>query len=204
MEQLTPEKKISYDYFKAAAESIIAGLNVLGFDDPDNFEDTPARVARAYLEIFNGVIDTDNQVQQILSTAFPSEGHNDMIVASGITVFSMCPHHLLPVEYKIAVGYVPNKNGKVLGLSKLVRLVEALAKRPVLQETLAQDIIKALETIHPEGAGVSINGRHLCMRMRGVKSVDSSVKTSAVVGCFKEYPACRQEFINNTRVELEF
>lgn len=190
--------------FEIAAQYILAGLKKMGIpDDEANFKDTPKRLARAYYEIFEGVVDTDNKVKSILETAFPSDGHNDMVVDSNIIAFSMCPHHLLPVEYRVCVAYVPKKDGKVLGLSKLSRLVKLLAKQPMLQETYTQKIADYLfEGINAEGVGVRVVGRHMCMRMRGVKGSESSVTTSAVRGCFGE-PECRQEFMqlaeNNTR-----
>lgn len=199
------EQFIGEKHFRNAANELLAGLKEIGMElDEDNFKDTPARVARAYTEIFSGVTNTSEQVKEILSTAFPSDGANDMITCGGIISFSMCPHHLLPVEYRIAVGYVPNKSGKVLGLSKLVRLVEVLSKRPCLQEQLGVDIAKALESINPDGVAVIVNGRHMCMRMRGVKSPNSSVKTMTLRGCFKDVSSCRDEFIQNVKDSLEF
>ena len=189
------ERFVGLTQFERAANNILDGLKRMGFvlDDP-NFKDTPKRVARAYYEIFEGVKDTEEKVKNILATAFPSEGHNDMIVNTNIVAFSMCPHHLLPVEYRVAVAYIPNKNGKVLGLSKLARLVELLAKQPMLQEDYTQKIAECLQTIDPEGVAVKVEGRHMCMRMRGVRSVTSSVTTSAVRGVFKEAEA-RNEFM---------
>lgn len=181
--------------FEQAANLIIDGLKKMGLKiDAENFKDTPKRVARAYYEIFEGVKDTQKQVEHILSTSFPSEGHNDMIIAKNIVAFSMCPHHLLPVEYRISLAYIPDPNGRVLGLSKLCRLVKLLAKQPILQEDFTQQIVKAMERINPQGVAVMVEGRHMCMRMRGVKSVESSVTTDAVSGCFKQ-SSTRNEFL---------
>lgn len=176
---------------------ILTGLNKeFGLDlDDENLKDTPKRVARAYSEIFSGIKDTDKKVQSILSTAFPSEGYDSIIFCANIKTFSMCPHHFLPVEYTTALGYIPSNSGRVLGASKLARIVELLSKRPVLQEKLTKDIIKALDTIQPTGTAVVISGVHYCMRMRGVKQ-DSTFETSAMGGSFMERPETRKEFFD--------
>lgn len=191
--------------FEKAAHYIFKGLEQMGLDISDvNFKDTPKRVSRAYYEIFEGVENTEEKVKEILSTSFPSEGMNNMIIATNIVAFSMCPHHLLPVEYHINVGYVPQKDGSVLGISKLSRLVQILAKRPVLQETLGEDIVKALMSINAQGAGVSIAGRHMCMRMRGIKDPNASIYTQSMAGCFMDNHACREEFLLLTKDKNNF
>ena len=199
------EQFVGMKCFERAAHEIFKGLSQMGLDISDvNFKDTPKRVARAYYEIFEGVQDTKKQVEEILSTGFPAEGMNSMITATGIIAFSMCPHHLLPVEYRINVGYIPKGDGKVLGISKLARLCKLLAKRPVLQETLCEDIANALMSIDCEGVGVAISGRHMCMRMRGVKEVNGSVYAQSMKGCFLEDSSCKEEFLLLTKQGLEF
>ena len=196
---------VGLSHFKKAAKEIFLGLQEMGLDITDiNFKDTPERVGRAYYEIFEGVQNTEEEVKKILSTGFPSEGMNNMITACGITAFSMCPHHLLPVEYKINVGYVPTAEGKVLGISKLSRLVRLLAKRPVLQETLGEDIVNALMSIGAQGAACCIAGRHMCMRMRGVKDPTATVQSQSMRGCFKNDINCRNEFLLTTKDGLKF
>jgi len=149
-----------------------------------NFKDTPKRVARAYAEIFSGIKNTDEQVRDILCSAFPSE-YNGMVIAKGVRVFSMCPHHLLPVDYDISVAYIPSPDGQVLGISKLSRLAEILAGRPVLQEQLGEDITKALMSLKGcKGAGCIIEGKHYCMMMRGVSEPNSKTGTSSLKGVF--------------------
>ena len=184
------------DNFEKAAHYIFKGLEQMGLDlDDVNFKDTPKRVSRALIEIFSGVNETEEQVNNILSTAFPSNGQNSIIMVQNIKTYSMCPHHLLPVEYKIDIGYIPSVDGEVLGISKLARLAEVLGKRPVLQESLTNDIVKALEKINPDGVMVIVEGRHFCMRMRGVQKDEASVITSSVSGNFKLDLNCRQEFL---------
>jgi len=164
-----------------------------GLDIKDvNFKDTPKRIARAYYEIFEG-INADEEIKKILSTSFPTT-YDGMVVEHPIRCYSMCPHHFLPVIYDVSIAYIPKKGG--LGLSKLPRLVELLAKAPKLQETFTQEIVDKLqETINPLGCMVVVKGDHLCMQMRGVKQPGCGTRTSAVTGVFKEQPA-RQEFLD--------
>lgn len=181
--------------FEIAAEWMIKGLEAMGMDiDIGNFGGTPKRVGRAYYEIFAGCENTEGQVENILKTAFPCEGDAGMIVEGPITTFSMCPHHLLPVEYQIFVAYIPKENQGVLGLSKLARLAEVYSKRPVLQEQLGKDIVSALASLDVDGAGCFIRGKHMCMRMRGIKKPESSTTTCALYGSFKDDTSTREEF----------
>lgn len=183
--------------FEIAAQWMIKGLEAMGMDvDIANFGGTPKRVGRAYYEIFAGCENTDKQVEDILKTAFPCEGDVGMIVEGPITTFSMCPHHLLPVEYQIYVGYIPKENQGVLGLSKLARLAEVYSKRPVLQEQLGKDIVSALGSLNVDGAACFIRGKHMCMRMRGIKKPEASTTTCALYGSFKEDQSTREEFYN--------
>lgn len=163
----------------------------------ENFKGTPKRVARAYYEIFSG-INADDELHNIAETSFPSE-YGGMIIAKDIECFSMCPHHFLPVEYIINVGYIPDK--KTVGISKLSRIVEVLAKRPELQEMFTEQIARTLEKeLQPLGVIVQVKGRHLCMAMRGVKQRNSWTLTSSIKGVFKSDSATKEEFalaINN-------
>ena len=191
--------------FELAAKHIIMGLHDLGFDtDWDNFHDTPKRFARAYCEIFSGCKDTDAQVKHILSTSFPSQGSENMVVAKDIVCFSACPHHLLPVEYHVCVGYIPKEGGNVLGISKLARLVNVLAKRPALQETFTQEICDSLDSVGALGSIALVEGQHMCMRMRGAKATNTSITTTSVSGYFKDNTSTKQEFLNNVSDRLKF
>ena len=161
-----------------------------------NFIDTPARVGRAYLEIFDGIFDSDIKIKAILSAKFPSDS-NEMVIVGPISVWSVCPHHLLPVKLRIWVSYIPD--GEVLGLSKLARLAELIAKKPALQEDTTDAIVSALwENLSPGGAACTIEGEHLCMSMRGVKQ-EAITKTTALVGKFLSYPEVRAEFLAAVR-----
>lgn len=180
-------------------ESILDGItDDLDIDwrtDP-NFEETPERVARAYQEILSGVDSTGAQIKNALSKSFPSK-YNNIIFSSGIETVSMCPHHLFLVKYKIAVGYIPAKNGKVIGASKLARVAAILSARPVLQEDLTFDISKALKNkINPMGVAVVISGRHDCLNTRGVKQSNATFETSSMTGIFRTQAETRAEFFS--------
>lgn len=127
-----------------------------------------------------------------------------MVVAKDITCFSMCPHHLLPVEYHVCVGYIPNKSGNVLGISKLSRLVTLFAKRLALQEAFTQEIVDCLEDIGVYGAIALAEGQHTCMRMRGSKSLDSTITTTAVSGIFADDRSTKSEFFELVKDRMRF
>jgi GTP cyclohydrolase I len=185
------------DKFEKGILYVLDGMRRdFGIDVADaNFRDTPKRFARALSEILAGANDTQAQVDEIVATRFESGDFDQMLVAQKIQAVSLCPHHLLPVQYEVSVGYLPG-DGKVLGLSKLVRLANVLAARPVLQETMTVDIAKVLmERVGARGAGVFVRGRHACMWARGVKN-DSVVVTSALKGDFDKNADTRQEFLS--------
>jgi GTP cyclohydrolase I len=162
-----------------------------------NFEDTPERVARAYAEIFDGLFDDGTKLTEILSKTFPAKS-DEMITVGPIQLWSMCPHHFLPVMMRIWIAYIPKK--KVLGLSKLARLAELVAKKPALQEDTTAEIAQLLQKgLQPKGAACLIRGRHLCMEMRGVKK-EAWTTTTALEGAFKEATA-RAEFLAAVRGE---
>lgn len=162
-------------------------------EDP-NFKETPARVSRMWAEMLLPQSVVLEKIQQVLSKAFPSD-YTGIVLGKDIKTVSFCPHHMLPVEYTINVGYIPNEEKKlVLGVSKLARVAEVLSKRLVLQETLTSDIVTALSIIEPMGIVVQITGRHSCMRIRGVKQ-EGSIKTQEITGVFKEDPKVLSEFM---------
>ena len=167
----------------------------LGLDISDpNFTDTPLRVAKSYQEIFSGLSNTKEDVEQLFTTCFPTE-YKGIVFEKNIVVFSMCPHHFLPVRYEVAVGYVPTDCG--IGLSKLVRIIELLAKKPELQETYTEEIVELMEThMRTEGAICMVRGEHYCMQMRGVKQKDVASTTSAARGSFLTQPELELKFYN--------
>jgi GTP cyclohydrolase I len=203
MKKKVGQKEVVQEYTGLAKvergmEIILLGLQEeFGLDiNSEHFKDTPKRVMRSYAEIFKGLQDTPEKIKKILSTAFTSS-LDEMVIVKNIEVFSMCPHHFLPVHYSIAIAYIPA--GKVLGLSKLPRVAELLAQRPVVQEDLTQEIAEALMTIEPKGVAVTITGDHNCMRMRGVKQLHSSAITTVVLGVFRSNPATRNEFLGRIK-----
>jgi len=180
---------------------ILQGLEIaFGLDTTNpNFDGTPVRVAKAYRQIFGGLDRTEERIKKLLATSFPCEG-DEMVLIRGIRVFSMCPHHLLPVAYHVDVAYIPSQDGKVLGLSKLGRLVELLARRPVLQEQFTGDVTSALMTIPGcQGAACLVEGQHYCMIMRGAGQPDAVTVTSSVKGVFSEEDSTRAEFLELIR-----
>ena len=187
------------NHIEKGVHFILIGLrNGLGLDLTDvNFLDTPKRVARAYAEIFKGLKDTNEQITDIFKTSFPSE-YDQIVLCKDIEAFSMCPHHLLPVRYSIFVAYLPSEDGQVLGISKLARLVDILARRPVLQETLTKEVTNNLMTKLEgcQGAGCIVKGQHLCMQMRGIQKQNSVMVTSSMEGVFLNDGQARSELMS--------
>jgi GTP cyclohydrolase I len=160
-------------------------------EDPerDGLRDTPARVARAYAEMFAGLYQSPADV---LTTTFDL-GHDEMVVVKDIEVFSCCEHHLVPFHGVAHVGYVPAADGRITGLSKLARLVDLYARRPQVQERLTTQVADSLmELLVPRGVIVIVECEHLCMSMRGVRKPGSRTVTSAVRGQLR-HPATRAE-----------
>jgi GTP cyclohydrolase I len=152
--------------------------------------DTPARVARAYREMFAGLY-TDPDT--VLETTFDEE-HDELILVTKIPMYSTCEHHLVAFHGMAHVGYIPGKDGRVTGLSKLARVVDLYAKRPQVQERLTGQIADAVvRKLKPRGVIVVIEAEHLCMAMRGVRKAGSVTVTSAVRGQFKTDDASRSE-----------
>jgi GTP cyclohydrolase IA len=179
---------VDQDRIAAAVRDIIQALH----EDPDRegLLGTPDRVARMYTEVFAGL--TENPAD-ILKTGF-DEGYDEMVVARDISFFSMCEHHLLPFFGVVHIGYVPS--GRVVGISKLARLTDSIARRPQLQERMTTQIADTLvEGLDPLGAGVVVEAEHLCMMMRGAKKPGSRIVTSVNRGCFRTNPATRAEFL---------
>jgi len=171
-------------------------LQALGVDTEDaNFKETPARFAKSYAEIFRGLnADSDEELQGIFSKHFPAN-YNEMIVTKNVTAWSMCPHHFLPVRYEISFAYIPSN--RVIGLSKVPRVIQLLAARPALQEQLTTDIVQIFEKyLQPKGCIVKVSGEHMCMQMRGVRATDSCVVTNAFTGCF-ENETSKAEFFRS-------
>ncbi|GAB3084444.1 GTP cyclohydrolase I FolE [Isoptericola nanjingensis] len=168
-------------YDAARAEAAVRELLLAVGEDPDRegLKETPARVARAYQEIFAGL---RQEPEDVLTTTFDI-GHEEMVLVRDIEVYSTCEHHLVPFHGVAHVGYIPNTDGRITGLSKLARLVEVYARRPQVQERLTTQVADALVRIlEPRGVLVVVECEHLCMSMRGVRKPGSRTVTSAVRG----------------------
>lgn len=163
-------------------------------DDPERegLLDTPKRVAKMYSEVFQGI---GKDPKEYFATIF-SEEHEELVLVKDIPFYSMCEHHLVPFYGLAHVAYIP-KGGKVTGLSKLARAVEAVAMRPQLQERITSTVADSIvETLEPHGVMVIVEAEHMCMTMRGVKKPGSKTVTSAVRGIFEKDAAARAEVLS--------
>jgi GTP cyclohydrolase I len=169
-------------------------LKAIGEDsEREGLLGTPERVASMYAELFMGI---DKDPREELAVGFEA-GHREMVVLKDIPFYSMCEHHLLPFYGVAHVGYVPGEDGRVVGISKLARVVEIVARRPQLQERMTTQIADAIvDGLGPAGVAVVIQAEHLCMIMRGIEKPGSSVITSALRGLFQRKPASRAEFLS--------
>lgn len=158
----------------------------------EGLQDTPRRAAKAFRYLTGGY---HMRVEDILNGALYSVSYDEMVIVKDIELFSLCEHHILPFFGKCHVAYVPDK--RVVGLSKIPRLVDMYARRLQIQERLTQQIAETLqEQIRPQGVGVVVEARHLCMMMRGVEKQHSQTVTSAMLGVFREQQQTREEFLS--------
>ncbi|HHC07388.1 MAG TPA: GTP cyclohydrolase I FolE [Actinobacteria bacterium] len=186
------------DYAAPVIEGSIRSLLAELGEDPkrEGLRRTPLRVAKALEFLTSGY---DATVAEVVNDAvFDAEGAEEMVLVKNIEYYSLCEHHLLPFFGKAAVAYLPK--GKIIGLSKIARIVDVFARRLQVQERLTNQIADALtEILDPHGVAVVIEGRHLCMMMRGVQKQDSAMVTSAMRGTFKEDARTRSEFLDLVR-----
>ena len=176
---------------RAAVVSIIKAIG----EDPnrEGLVDTPKRVAEMYAELFMGL---NMDPREELTVGY-EVGHREMVIVRDIPFYSMCEHHLLPFYGVAHIGYIPNADGRVVGLSKLARVVEITASRPQIQERMTTEIADAImDGLKPSGVAVVVQAEHLCMIMRGVKKPGSSIVTSAIRGAFRSHPESRAEFFS--------
>ena len=176
---------------RTAITSIIEAIG----EDPnrEGLVGTPERVADMYVELFMGI---NQDPAEELTTGYEL-GHREMVVVKDIPFYSMCEHHLLPFYGVAHVGYLPDINGRVVGISKLARVVEIVARRPQIQERMTTDIADAImEGLKPSGVAVVVHAEHLCMVMRGIKKPGSAIITSAIRGVFRSHPEIRAEFFS--------
>ena len=171
-------------YNDAGVQQAIRDLLVAIGEDPDRdgLKDTPARVARSYAEIFGGLHQTP---EEVLTTTFDL-GHDELVIVKDIPFSSMCEHHLLPFHGSAHIGYIPNKNGQITGLSKLARVTDVFSQRPQVQERLTGQIADSIMNIlQPRGAIVILEAEHMCMSLRGVRKTGATTTTSVVRGSLR-------------------
>jgi GTP cyclohydrolase I len=176
---------------KTAVTSIIKAIG----EDPgrEGLAGTPGRVAEMYAELFMGL---DMDPGEELTVGF-EEGHREMVIVRDIPFYSMCEHHILPFYGVVHIGYIPNDTGRVVGASKLARVVEIFAKRLQIQERMTTQIADAIvNVLKPDGVGVIVQAEHLCMIMRGIKKPGSAIVTSALRGTFRSKAKTRAEFFS--------
>ena len=187
-----PTSLTSASYEELVRETIVR----LG-EDParEGLALTPARVHKAMQYLTKGY---QEDPEALLRDALFTVSYDEMVIVKDIEMFSLCEHHMLPFFGKVHVAYIPN--GKVIGLSKIPRLIEVFSRRLQIQERLTTQIAETIQkTIEPQGVGVVIEARHLCMMMRGIEKQHSSAVTSSMLGCFREEEQTRQEFLSLIR-----
>src|SRR5512135_1368474 len=181
----------------ASYEELVREMLVRLGEDPERegLAQTPERVRKAMQFLTRGY---QEDPETILNGALFTVNYDEMVIVKDIEMFSLCEHHLLPFFGKVHIAYIPN--GKVIGLSKLPRLVEVFARRLQVQERLTMQIAETIQNaIEPQGVGVVIEARHLCMMMRGVEKQHSAAVTSSMLGCFRDCKETREEFLSLIR-----
>ena len=182
--------KNKQEEFEKAVKTI---LNLIGEDvNREGLAKTPSRVAKAFEFMTMGY---SQDPKQVLNDALFESTNNEMVLVRDIEFYSMCEHHILPIIGRVHVAYIPN--GKVVGLSKIPRMVNIYARRLQIQEQLTEQIAEALhDVIKPKGVGVVIEARHMCVEMRGVEKINSTTTTSALRGTFMKNSETRREFFS--------
>jgi GTP cyclohydrolase I len=178
-----------------AYEKILDAYHIMGYDTrgDDNFKETAARAARAAQELVHPVGEIQVEIDAMMAKTFPAR-YDEMVISKHNICFGVCPHHLLPVVYRVSVAYLPKD--RVVGISKLSRLIRLMARRPVLQEDFTHELADLLHTrLASRGSAAYIEGLHMCMAARGVQAHEARLVTSAVRGAFQG-AATRQEFLD--------
>ena len=181
----------------ATYEDLVREMLVRLGEDPqrEGLAQTPKRVQKAFEFLTRGY---NEDPEALLTNALFTVNYDEMVIVKDVEVFSLCEHHMLPFFGKVHVAYIPN--GKVIGLSKIPRLIELFSRRLQIQERLTTQIAETIQkVIQPQGVGVVIEARHLCMMMRGVEKQHSAAVTSSMLGCFREEQETRTEFLSLIR-----
>jgi GTP cyclohydrolase IA len=181
----------------ATFEDLMKEIIVRLGEDPnrEGLSNTPSRVHKAYEFLTRGY---HEDPEAMLKKALFTVSYDEMVIVKDVEMFSLCEHHMLPFFGKVHVAYIPN--GKVIGLSKIPRLIETFSRRLQIQERLTTQIAEAIQNvIQPQGVGVVVEARHLCMMMRGVEKQHSAAVTSSMLGCFRDEQETRTEFLSLIR-----
>jgi len=180
---------------EAAIRTAVASIIKAIGEDPgrEGLVDTPRRVAEMYAELFMGIGMNAKEELKVVYEA----GHREMVILRDIPFYSMCEHHLLPFYGVAHIGYIPDVHGRIVGISKLARVLEIITKRPQIQERMTSEIADAIMNgLKPSGVVVVVQAEHLCMIMRGIKKPGSHIVTSALRGTFRTHPETRTEFFS--------
>lgn len=190
-----PQQK-TYEKLVAAYTQVLDAYADMGYPtkEDDNFRETAERAAKAAQEMVRPVAEIEQEIDDLLTKTFPAR-YDQMVISKHNICFGLCPHHLLPVIYRVSAAYIPKD--RVVGISKLSRLIRLLARRPVLQEDLTHELAELLfSRLDSKGAAVYVEGLHMCMAARGVEAHEARLVTSAVRGVFTEQISTRQEFLD--------
>ena len=190
-----PQQK-TYEKLVAAYTQVLDAYADMGYPtkEDDNFRETAERAAKAAQEMVRPVAEIEQEIDDLLTKTFPAR-YDQMVISKHNICFGLCPHHLLPVIYRVSAAYIPKD--RVVGISKLSRLIRLLARRPVLQEDLTHELAELLHRrLDSRGAAVYCEGLHMCMAARGVEAHEARLVTSAVRGVFADQHSTRQEFLD--------
>ena len=179
-----------------AYQQILDAYALMGYNtrDDDNFRDTAKRAAKAAQELVRPTAEIESEINDLVSKTFPAR-YDQLVISKHNICFGLCPHHLLPVVYRVSLAYIPRE--RVVGISKLSRLIRLMARRPVLQEDLTHELAELLfRRLDSLGSATYIEGLHMCMAARGVEAHEARLVTSAMRGVFVDQPSTRQEFLD--------
>jgi GTP cyclohydrolase I len=181
---------------EAAYKQILEAYSQMGYDThgDDNFRETAARAARAAQELVRPRDEILKEIEELVTKTFPAR-YDDMVISKHNICFGLCPHHLLPVIYRVSLAYIPRE--RVVGISKLSRLIHLMSRQPILQEDFTHELVELLfSRLQSSGAAVYVEGLHMCMAARGVQAHEARLVTSAVRGAFADQHSTRQEFLD--------